>query len=162
MQNLLFKQLGKSLHLHKSKFCTCPILSKESDGRVAGTTGRLGHLFEQGSELNDQHDTQRFESSSARENSRQVCRRGTKRRRIISLGRWVLKDSTRFPLIADLIQDLINELEGVSKSAKYRPWFSPRRRSRHLVRLHRFRRRGEMSDAVFTKRKFGRVVLLPE
>lgn len=85
-QHFQLERWRKSIHLNASSSCTCPVISKKVDGHILGIMYRAVSLLKEGNKLIERHDTEEFRASATKKHFWQLHKRGTRRRRIQSVG----------------------------------------------------------------------------
>lgn len=138
-----FRRWAKPLRLDRGYICTCAGISTEVDAQIKEMTKSILVLFEQGFSLCNRHSAQALEHAPQTAVTTSRAPRGKRRqrrakiRRMQSSGQWVMRDRKRLAAIVDRVEVLTQDLKALVKSVKFRHLRLWKRRTCHLLRLHK-------------------------
>ena len=151
MQWETFVRWAKLLRLDRGYGCACAGISTEVDAQILNLTERTLVLFKEGASLCNRHSAQALDHGLQDPGTRSRTRfgRGRQRRakvrRMRSSCQWVMRDRKRLAGIVDRIEVLMQDLKERYNSVKFKHLRLWKRRSCHLLRLHKRNGNGDLT-----------------
>lgn len=149
-----FTRWAKPLRLDRGYLCTCAGISKEVDAQILNMTERTLVLFKEGASLCNRHSAQALHHglqdpvTVSRTRFGRRRQRRAKVRRMRSSGQWVMRDRKRLAGIVDRIEVLVQDLKERYNSVRFKHLRLWRRRTCHLLRLHKRNGTSDRTPAV--------------
>ena len=151
-QKIRFEACGKSLHLDKRQPCECcPIVSKKEDAEIAKTVEMIHKLFKEGVKIEGGHlsKTQDIERGGLRPRRNFW---GGRRHGAIP-GQWMMRDREKFERVVVELDGLVRSLEMASDRVKYKRLRAVKRRTRHIFRSSKGKRKDQMSETARARKR---------